>query len=184
MQTKSLYLIFGFATFLVAIAAFIVGRFMIQHTGSSNKDLPMDVAEESVFVNVNPAPELPTTHPELTGLFVQRQDNTIIVSSISLPAGGVYWAGAGLPEDDESGPEVEIVIVSETLIYRETTDFNSSPSSGTQIVQQTVGAGTLDYLHQGSFVSVWGRKSGDRIIAEILFYSNPVENQQPEPEPS
>ena len=177
-------MIFGFAIFLVAIAAFIMGRFMILQASSSNTDLPMDVAEASIFVNVNPAPELPTTHLEVTGLFVRRQDNTIIVSSISLPAGGVYWAGAGLPEDDESGPKVEIVIVSETLIYRETTDFNSSPSSGTQIVQQMVGAGTLDDLHQGSFVSVGGRKSGDRIIAEILFYSNPVENEQPEPEPN
>jgi len=29
-------------------------------------------------------------------------------------------------------------------------------------------------LTSQSFVTVWGRKSGDRIIAEVIFISNPV----------
>jgi len=28
-------------------------------------------------------------------------------------------------------------------------------------------------------VRIWGRKSGDRIIVEVLVYSNPVYLQQP-----
>jgi hypothetical protein len=44
----------------------------------------------------------------------------------------------------------------------------------TQTVQQTVEESTLDHLNSQSMVTVWGRKSGDRIIADVLFYSNPV----------
>jgi hypothetical protein len=33
--------------------------------------------------------------------------------------------------------------------------------------------GTLDDLNTQSFITVWGRRSGDRIIADILFYTNP-----------
>ena len=79
--------------------------------------------------------------------------------------------------DDESltskempnGPKVEVVVTGETIIYRDTTDFSKG---GT--VQETVGEGTLDDLNSESMLRVWGRKSGDRIIADILFYSSPV----------
>jgi hypothetical protein len=177
------YVISGVVIFLVGAAAFIAGRLLNQRVERAGISLPMAGGEQSVFITVNPAPELPTTRPEVTGLFVERQDNTVIVSSISLPAGGVYWAGAGVPEDDESGPKLEVVVASETIIYRETTELNGSLSNGHQTIQQTVAAGSLDDLNRQSFITVWGRKSGDRIIATILFYTSPVTIQSPEPEP-
>ena len=183
MQNKKIYVGLGVAVLLVGVAAFIAGRLLNQRVGPPGISLPVG-AEQSVFVSMNPAPELPTTQPEVTGLFVERKDHTIFVSSIALPAGGGFWVGAGIPSDAESGPKVEVVIAAETIIYRETTEFNGSPSNGNQTIQQTVGAGTLDDLHQQSFVTVWGRKSGDRIIADTLFYSNPVAIQEPEPEPN
>ena len=83
---------------------------------------------------------------------------------------------AGSPGEND-GPKVEIVVTNETTIYRETTALAEPPSveSGeTQTIQQTVEESTLDDLNSQSMVTVWGRKSGDRIIAEVLFYSNPV----------
>lgn len=39
--------------------------------------------------------------------------------------------------------------------------------------------GGLDDLNTETFVSVWGRRSGDRIIADVLFYSNPRSLKKP-----
>lgn len=138
-----------------------------------------------------PAPELPTTQPEVVGLFQSRQDNTLTVSSIPMNGGmsqgggivvqnsggsGTSWSPGTSPE---SGPQVEIVVTNETIIYKETTEINQ-PSSGEQTFQQTVGEGSLDDLISAkTFITVWGRKNGDRIIAEVLFYSNPVVIQAP-----
>lgn len=139
-------------------------------------------------INVIPAEELPKTEPEVIGLFVERQDNTIVVSSLPLKTGGggaVVMensggeAVAGSRVDENSGPKVEIVVTNETIIYRETTEIGKPQPGENQTVQQTVEESTLDELNTDSMVTVWGRKSGDRIIAEVLFYSNPVRMKVP-----
>ena len=146
----------------------------------------------SISVQITPAPELPTTQPEVTGLFVERKDNSIIVSSIPMKGGGgggvVISTGGGDSGPSTSGgpssdgPKVEVVVTNETTIYLETTQPSGPPTSGEEVVlQQTVAEGSLDDLTSQSFVTVWGRKSGDRIIAEVVFISNPVFFKRPAP---
>ena len=77
------------------------------------------------------------------------------------------------------GPKVEVIITNETMVYRDTTQLRESPSDEDVTIQQTVQESTLDDLNSQSEVTVWGRKSGDRIIAEVLLYSNPVLLQGP-----
>lgn len=160
MQNKRLILVMGILIPVVGAAAFIGGRFLTQRVGLAG----------SVSVNIIPAVELPTTLPEVTGPFVGRRDNTIIVETKSLDAGGVVLSPGGTGR--ESGPEVEIVITSETIIYRETTRLRKPLSGGNQTIQQTVEESTLDDLNSQCMVMVWGRKSGDRIVAEMLMYSH------------
>ena len=74
------------------------------------------------------------------------------------------------------GPKVEVVVTNETMVYRETTQ---PPSGQNETIQQTVAEGTLDDLNSDSMIRVWGRKSGDRIIADVLFYSSPFVIQGP-----
>ena len=144
----------------------------------------------SVSVEVNPAPELPTTKADVTGLFVERKDNSIFVSAISMEAGGkgivlqVDGGGAGDGEPSVSGPKAdgpkkEIVITNETTIYLENTDLGEPKPGEHKVIQQTVTEGSLDDFTSQSFVTVWGRKSGDRIIAEVVFISNPVMFKRP-----
>src|SRR6185503_14219405 len=110
------------------------------------------------------------------GLFVERKDKTIVIQSVSLKAGGggmVVESGggesvAGSPADLDSGPKVEVVVTNETTIYRETTDLSGLPPGEHENIKQTVEESTLDDLNSQSMVSVCGRKSGDRIIAEVL----------------
>ena len=188
MQNKKAIFIMGIIVLFVGAAAFVAGRMLNGNVGplglfgiGGNGDVM------SVRVNVIPAEELPKTRAEVVGLFVERQDNTIIVSSIPLKsgAGGMVVeksggeAVAGSPADLDSGPQVEIVITNETTIYRETTELGGPPSGEEETVQQTVEESTLDDLNSQSMVMVWGRKSGDRIIAEVLFFSNPVMFKRP-----
>jgi hypothetical protein len=46
-------------------------------------------------------------------------------------------------------------------------------------VQQAADEGSLDDLNSESFLSIWGQRSGDRIIADVLFYSNPQSIKKP-----
>jgi hypothetical protein len=50
--------------------------------------------------------------------------------------------------------------------------FNDPPTQG-QNIQQVVEAGSLDEVGQNSMIMVWGRKTGNRFIADVLLYSLP-----------
>ncbi len=72
------------------------------------------------------------------------------------------------------GPVVEVVVTTQTIIYKDTTQqqFNGrSPHEGE--IQQVVEPGTVDEMAQLSMITVWGRKSGDRYIADVLVYTPP-----------
>jgi len=194
MQNKKLFVILGVVVIVVGAAAFVAGRLLNQGVGPMGLGLPLGNGGDrmSVSIDMKPAPELPTTQPDVIGQFAERQDNTIIVSSMPMKAGGggvVVSVNksdgdedggeevAGSPMNND-GPKVEVVVTSETVIYKDTTE-PPAPSGGNQTIQQTVGEGSLDDLTSNSFVTVWGRKSGDRIIADVLFYSQPVVFKRP-----
>ena len=190
MQNKKTVLIFGVLVIVVGAAAFIGGRMLNQRAGPMGLGPPGGNGDMmSVSIQITPAPELPTTRPETLGLFVERKDNSIILATISMDEGGggvVVQAGGGDGESfagspvDNDGPKVEVVTTSETVVYLETTQPPGPPSSGENLVlQQTVAEGSLDDLTSQSFVTVWGRKSSDRIIAEVVFISNPVMFKRP-----
>jgi hypothetical protein len=189
MQNKKMIFVLGILVLVVGAAAFVGGRML---NGNVNPlglfGLGGNGKMMSVRIDVIPAEELPKTPPEVTGSFVERKDNTIVVQSISMKSGaggvvvqkaaGEAVSGAG---DPDSGPKVEVVVTNETIIYRETTGFDKPTPGETTTVQQTVEETSLDDLNSQSMVTVWGRKNGDRIIADVLFYSNPVMFKRPGP---
>ena len=191
MQNKKMFVIFGILIVLVGAAAFIGGRMLNGKVGPLGLGMPIGGGDVmSISVQVTPAPELPTTEPDVTGLFVERKDNSIFVSALSMEAGGkgvvlqVDRGGGGDGEPSLSGPKAdgpkkEVVITNETTIYLENTDLGEPKPGENKVIQQTVTEGSLDDLISQSFVTVWGRKSGDRIIAEVLFISNPVIFKRP-----
>jgi hypothetical protein len=187
MQNKKLFVILGILIVVVGAAAFIGGRMLNGKVGPLGLGMPMGGGDMmSISIEVTPAPELPTTEPETRGLFVERQDNSIFVSAISMDAGGkgvvVQNGGDGeqsVPGPKADGPKEEVVITGETTIYLENTKFPEPKPNENQVIQQTVTEGSLDDLTAQSFVTVWGRKSGDRIIAEVVFISNPVIFKKP-----
>jgi hypothetical protein len=153
VQNKKLYPVLVMAILLVGAATFVAGGLI---NGASTR--------EDQASHVIPAPEIPTTTPEISGLLVERKDNTVILQAVSFDAGSGWALGdADEPMDTTSGPEVEVVITGETTIYR--TNYEVSQSS----IQQVVREATLDELNSQMMITVWGRKEGERIIADLLL---------------
>ena len=151
---------------LVGIAAFIAGKLI--NSGS--------LMEDQVS-HATPAPEIPRTAPEVSGLLVERKDNTVILQSVSFDAGSGWALGdSNEPMDTTSGPKVEVVVTGETLIYKDVTQLPTPVNGEIHNVQQPAEEGTLDDLNSQTFINVWGRRSGDRIVD---FYSNPQSIKKP-----
>ena len=167
MQTKRIYFILGIAILVVGAAAFIAGRMLNRGVG------PLGLfGLEGDGITILPAEELPKTEPEVSGVFVERQDNIIFVETDPPHAGSEV---SGSPVGIGGGQKFEVVVTTETIIYHETTQIPAERPAGDdpRVLQQTVEEGTLgDLINSQSLVRVWGRKSGDRIIAEVLMYLN------------
>jgi hypothetical protein len=172
MPNRKLYIMMGASIIVIGVAAFVAGRMLNGSVGSVPLGGPNG---QSVFISIDeitPAPELPSTTADITGLFVERKDNTIVVQAVSFSVGVGGIAGEA-PMDEDSGIKVEVVITGETKIYKDVTEFPAPVNGEVHNVQQAAEEGTLDDLHTQSSITVWGRRSGDRIIADVLFYTNP-----------
>jgi len=129
-----------------------------------------------VKLDIEPSKELPQTPADVSGLFDHRQDNSIFVGTGRVtmafkkdPSGKVETSS------NHDGPIVEIVVTSQTKIYKDVTmrQFDGPPPEGEKI-QQVLESGSLDDVGQSSMMTIWGKKTGDRFIAEILVYSPPA----------
>lgn len=128
--------------------------------------------EQTFALDIEPAPELPVTQPDEHGMFVERKDNSIFIGTGEINV--IVQAKPGEePQMDSSfsGPKVEVVISPETILYRETTELD--PENPGAKVQQTVDLGTIDEITEQSSITVWGRKAGDRIVADVVLFSSP-----------
>jgi hypothetical protein len=175
MQNKKLIFIMGVLILLVGAAAFVAGRMLNRGVGTLGL---FGLAADGDGISIVPAEELPITPHAVEGLFVERQDNIILVETDQPGKGGV----SGSPVGMGGGPQLEVVVTTETILYHDTTKPPSRRPSGNdpRVLHQTVEQGTLNDLQDSqSLVMVWGRKSGDRIIAEVLVYSNPANLQNP-----
>jgi hypothetical protein len=178
MRNKKLYIIFGVVILLIGIAAFVAGRMLNGKVGIVGLGGPNGGRVSISLDDITPAPELPDTKADTTGMFVERKDNTIVLQAVSFGS-GVGGVSGDSPLDENSGIRVEIVVTGETMIYKDVTQFPAPVNGEIHNVQQAAEEGTLEDLNSQTFVTVWGRRSGDRIIADTLFYSNPQSIKKP-----
>lgn len=178
MRNKKLYIIFGVVILLIGTAAFVAGRMLNGKVGSVGLGGPNGGRVTISMDEITPAPELPSTKADITGTFMERKDNTIVVQANSFGS-GVGGVSGNSPMDENSGIRVEIVFTGETKIYKDVTQFPAPVNGEIHNVQQVAEEGNLDDLNSQTFVSIWGRRSGDRIIADTLFYSNPQSIKKP-----
>ena len=133
----------------------------------------------SVRINaddIQPAQELPQTPADVRGLFDHRQDNSLFIGTgkvmVSVETGP---SGTVQTSSSHDGPTVEVVVTTQTKLFMDVTmnQFDGPPPQG-QKVQQMLQPSSMDEVGQNSMITVWGKKTGDRFIAEILVYSPPA----------
>jgi hypothetical protein len=116
------------------------------------------------------ADELPPAPADVRGILVQRQDNTLLVGT------GQFMLN--IQDDkvitDYDGPEVEVVVTHDTLIYRDRTNYETGKGKDGEI-QQVVRPGSLEEMQPDSIVSAWGQERGSRLFADVLVYHVPLD---------
>lgn len=126
------------------------------------------------------APDLPASAPDLTGLYLRRQDNSLFIGTgnvtLAIPPAG---ASGGQMSAKTDGPMVEVVITRNTQIYKDTTPITfEAIELGKEIQQKVELIGSLDeladQLDEASGLTVWGTRNGDRYIAQMVLYRPPV----------
>ena len=111
------------------------------------------------------------------GVFDHRQNNSIFIGTGEVEVSVHKNSASGEVETSSQydGPLVEVVVTTQTIIYADVTmrQYNGQPPEG-QSIQQVVEPGLLDEIGTSSTMGVWGKKTDDRIIADILVYETPV----------
>ena len=163
------YLIASGLIVVLALVAFVAVRYMNAGGSSSNGD-------NGLGGNLIQSEELPETEPQTMGVLVERDDNMIIVSpadSIRIMAPGSNQAGEPKMEADYVGDKVEVVISNDTMIYQDVTTMNMENAD--KDVQQVLELSTIDAISPESVITVWGRKNGDRIVADVVLFLSPFQ---------
>ena len=174
-----LYVIGVGLVILLAAAAFIAVRYFQQSRGLPFNGQGKNVisiagpgGEQTFALDMKPAEELPATQPDTIGMFVERKDNSIFVGTGEINV--IVEAKPGeAPQADSSfsGPKVEVVVSPDTIIYKDVT--KPDPKNPEATMQQVVELSTIDEITQQSSITVWGRKVGDRILADVIVFSTP-----------
>ena len=175
---------------LFAAAAFIAGRMLNRQ---------VEALSEGIEVDFSDAEEIPQTAPEIVGLVTAVDGDTLTVQEFNMNnmLGMIGETGVVVqsieienPEDmDElpvpefvgaDGPVTELVITHDTEIYRDTTfgeiaiiaDGDTMPEFPDEI-KIKVEPGNADEIGPHSMVTVWGERSGDRLIASVILFQPP-----------
>jgi len=128
-------------------------------------------------VKLLPAPGLPTSEPEVAGLFLRREDQSLFVGTgeiemrVMIPEKGAE----PVAEAKANGPTVEVVVNRNTEIYKDTSEISmEARRDGLEVQQTVVLFDSLDQLMEEvsttDELSIWGQKSGDRVIATVIIY--------------
>jgi hypothetical protein len=131
-------------------------------------------------LDIKPAPELPQTQPDLQGIYQSRSDNTLKVGTGNIEMMMKKGEDGQMQSSAKfDGLVLEVVVTGETEIYHDLTqNMLAGPDvpadeNGTVHIQQVVEqVDGLDDLGKDAEITVWGEKSGDRVIAHVLVYRN------------
>jgi hypothetical protein len=163
------YLIASGVIVLLALVTFVAVKYMNGAAGTFTGD-------EERGGNLIQSEELPKAEPQTMGVFSERNDNIMIIApadSVRIMAPGPNQEGEPKMEADYVGDKVEVVISNETTIYRDVTPMG--PENAEKDIQQVLELSTIDAISPQSIITVWGRKAGDRILADVILFFSPFQ---------
>jgi hypothetical protein len=140
-----------------------------------------------------PAPELPATSPDVTGIYVRRQDANLFIGTVMGGRGAGNGArGNGTPgaagtrtapavtPTPYNGPVTEVITTSSTKLYKDVTQNtfqrgqNNTNGNTSGIQQKVQAASSLDDLlgtdAANGTMTVWGTKTGEQVTATVVVY--------------
>lgn len=173
--------IFGVSLVIAVLAAgvytavrLLTGQTLFKTDNPMNKYVGRDGRE--INFSIVKAPELPDRPPDAGGVFLRYEnDNPIIgtgeTSILADPQ--AFQEGILSVHVEHSGPELEVVITPNTIIYQDVTDMSfleDNPSGEYTIQQMLIEVKTINKLGEYDHVSVWGEIKGDRIIAVVFVF--------------
>jgi hypothetical protein len=167
---------------VMGAAAFLGGRFLQNGPNAIGGGMflssngPGGHAVQQIFSknDIIPAPELPQTAADATGVFLRRQNDSFFIGTgnVTIHVGGSGSNGASQVGSSYDGPVVEVVVTNNTKVYRDDTFLNEPDLPSGSKIQQKVVPGNLDEINQTSMIDAWGKKTGDRLVANLLLYNN------------
>lgn len=132
---------------------------------------------------LKPAPGLPEKEPDVRGLYVRRDDNTLFVGTGNVRLGVEIDSNVnnGQPrvKADYDGPVKEILIGRDTVFYRDITPANvEAMKKGEEIQQQVEPVATSEELLKdistNDTLSAWGTMRGERLAVTVLVVARPA----------
>lgn len=149
------------------------GGIIIRRSGGGGLDEVSVSIGPGAFI---PAPELPDAQPDTSGLISKIEDNSIFVTT-----GEIRIAieqdndGVAVVNANANGPTVEVVVTQNTLIYEEDrSELRNMIAEGQNSegpLQQVVSlVDSLDDINTNGTVTVWGERTGERVIADVVVY--------------
>jgi hypothetical protein len=122
-----------------------------------------------------PAEELPERPSEASGVFKRQEDNSYFVGTGNISISVNEVNGETTTAVEHSGPEIEVVTGRDTQFYRDVTQIEyASTESKEQTLQQTLALMEQPQeMPEGAEIQAWGQKSGDRVIADVVVFSDP-----------
>jgi hypothetical protein len=109
--------------------------------------------------------ELPNRRPEAMGNIKELTDAGFVIFEPNITMSGNTGTLSG------GGTEYEIVVTKDTIFYDISETFTTGKATAKEGSLEKI-AIRNDISSSFSFVEVWGRKTGERIIAEIVAYVN------------
>lgn len=129
---------------------------------------------KAVQIQIDPADEVPQRKPQASGMLQEIKDRSLFVGLNGNMMVTINEKGEVHTNSDDQGPAQEVVVTADTQIYRDATFDEQEPNeSGT--VKQVVEAFEFSQMEKNAMVTVWGQKRGDRIIAEVILYHQPLQ---------
>jgi hypothetical protein len=150
------------------------GARVMQSVQVGNDGVPV-----SVQTTILPAAELPDDQPVAAGIVLRRQDDTLMLGTgdIELAVEVEVDAATGRESSSvvpsTSGPELEVVLTRDTLLYRDVTDVagQQPEESGEVIITQELRpVGDTDEIRAQMEAQVWGERRGERVVAEVVVF--------------
>jgi len=133
----------------------------------------------SIQTTILPSDELPTDEAVAFGIVIGRQDDTLRVGTGDIELAVEVEVDASTGQERSSvvpstnGPELEVILTRDTLLYRDVTDIAGQipDQSGEVTIMQDIRPVTdSNQIKEQMEIQVWGERHGDRVIASIVVF--------------